>query len=134
MSAGGPDEGTGIAATSRHAAKTIRYASLPRIGIHNRVLDYILLNTHYRVCRNIKVDNAPTPDHCIHANSTRPYNYRPTRNPNTSLNHNSPVHCLLDQLAPRTCYPEVVSSGQQKNIMAEEDIVIDVYKSARRIY
>jgi hypothetical protein len=93
-----------------------------------------LPDTYYGISRNIEVNYTATPDNSIHANSARPDDYCPARDPGTTFYHNIPILSFSIQLSPLTRLSEVMRSSQQQDIIAKENVIADIHRSAYRIY
>ncbi len=104
------------------------------LEVPDRLGDDFLPDADHRVGRNVKVHDAAAPDYCISADPAWADDHDPARNPGTHLDDNVPIEGAMRHLALRTRHPEVVGSGQQHDIVSEEDIVTDVHMPAHSIY
>lgn len=104
------------------------------LEVPDRLGDDFLPDADHRVGRNVKVHDAAASDYCISADPARADDHGPARNPGTHLDDNVPIEGAMRHLALRTRHPEVMGSGQQHDIVTEEDIFTDVHMPAHSIY
>jgi O-antigen/teichoic acid export membrane protein len=103
-------------------------------GIPDRVSDDLLPDADQRVCGDIEVHHASGANHRVRADPAGAHDNRPARDPGTRPDHDAPVQLLAGHLALRPGQPEVVGTGQQHDVMAEEHIVADVHEPAKGVY